>query len=126
VAVAPETALSFHRRAEAFYTRLVQRRFNTLETFNDPVLREHFASVDLFFDYYADLAQSLSDARFEKSRPLAVAVEEFLFEDERRARVQLRFVGADARPLRPGMSTLIREDRWERDEGTWWIIPGKL
>lgn len=126
VAVGPETALAFHRRAEAFYRRLIQRRFNTIETFNDSVLREHFASVDLFFDYYADLAQSLADAHFEKSRPLEVEVEEFLFEDRERARVQLRFVGADDRPLRPGKTTLVREDRWERSEGTWWITPGKL
>ena len=69
IAVSPATALSFHRRIDAFYRRLTRRRFNALETFNDPVLRDHFHSQDLFFDYYADLAESLAKAHFEKSRP---------------------------------------------------------
>ena len=50
VAVSEESALSFQRRIDAFYRRLIQRRFNTLETFNDPVLRDRFRSPDLFFD----------------------------------------------------------------------------
>ena len=124
--VAPETAIEFHRRAASFYPRLIQRRFNTLETFNDPILRAHFRSPDRFFDYYADLAESLSAAHFEKSRPKSVGVEEFVFEDADRVRVQVRFVGDDNRPLRPNEVVLIRLDRWERTEGRWWIAPGKL
>ena len=126
IAVSPETALSFHRRIEAFYQRLTQRRFNALETFNDPVLRDYFHSRDLFFDYYAGLAESLAEAHFEKSRPRRFEVQEFLFEGGDRARVQVRFVGGDRRPLRPGTVTLIRRDRWELAEGGWWITPGKL
>lgn len=126
VAVDSETTLSFHRRVEAFYRRLIQRRFNALETFEDRMLRDYFHSPDLFFDYYADLAQALADAHFEKSRPLAFEVQEFLFEDAGRAQVQVRFAGEDGRPLRPGKVSLVRRDRWERAEGSWWIIPGKL
>ena len=126
VAVDSETALSFQRRVEAFYGRLIQRRFNALETFGDLMLRGYFRSPDLFFDYYADLAQALADAHFEKSRPLSFEVQEFLFEDAGRAQVQVRFAGEDGRPLRPGRVSLVRRDRWERAEGSWWIIPGKL
>ena len=126
VEVSPLEAIDFHGRIETFYRRLVQRRFNALDTFNDPVLRDYFRTPDLFFDYYADLAQALSHAHFEKSRPLAYEVQEFLFEDPARARVQVRFWGGDARPLRPGQVSLIRRDRWERSEDGWWITPGKL
>jgi len=126
VAVDADTAIAFQRRAEVFYQRLIQRRFNTLETFNDPVLREHFRSNDLFYDYYADLAQNLDEAHFEKSRPLEVEVQEFLFDTPEEARIQVRFVGDDGRPLRPGTVALIRRDRWERTDGGWWLVPGKL
>jgi hypothetical protein len=125
-AVAGETALSFQERAEAFYGQLIQRRFNALETFNDPVLRQHFQSLDLFFDYYADLATALDDANFEKSRPTQVTVEEFVFENETRVRVQVRFTGEDDRPLRPNRVGLVRLDRWERADQSWWVEPGKL
>lgn len=126
VAVPSASALTFHELTDDFYGRLVQRRFNTLETFNDSALRSRFRSEDLFFDYYADLAQHLDDAHFEKSRPLSVEIEEFLFEDAGHARVQVRFVGEDDRPLRPGSCVLIRRDRWELAEGQWWVVPGKL
>lgn len=126
VAVDADTAIAFQQRAEVFYQRLIQRRFNTLETFNDPVLREHFRTKDLFYDYYADLAQNLSEAHFEKSRPLRVQVQEFLFDTPDEARIQVRFVGDDGRPLRPGRVALIRRDRWQKADGGWWLVPGKL
>src|SRR5262245_62653439 len=74
VQVAPALALALHQGTESFYGQLVQRRVNALETFNDPLLRKFFRSEDLFFDYYAELAQSLAEAHFEKSRPYAVEV----------------------------------------------------
>ena len=126
VGVAGEYALEFLERAEVFYGRLIRRRFNTLETFNDTVLRDHFQTSDAFFDYYAELADNLHGAYFERTRPLEVEVEEFLFENRFRARVQVRFRGADRRPLRPGAVALIRLDRWERMDGRWWIRPGRL
>ena len=126
VGVAGGYAIDFLRRTETFYKTLIRRRFNTLETFNDRVLRDHFQTPDAFFDYYADLAQSLHEARFERSRPADVEVEEFLFENRFTAQVQVRFVGEDNRPLNPGTAVLIRLDRWERVDGRWWIRPGKL
>ena len=126
VAMEPVEVLSFHQRAETFYGRIVKRRFNTLETFNDPILRRHFQSADLFFDYYAGLAETLDAAHFEKSRPLSVEVQEFIFEDPSRVRVQLRFTGHDDRPLRPDRTHVIRLDLWERADNAWWITPGKL
>ena len=114
VGVSGEYALDFLTRAETFYGRLIRRRFNTLETFNDNVLRDHFRTPDAFFDYYADLAQTLDEANFERSRPESLLVEEFLFENRFRALVQVRFLGDDDRPLRPGRAALVRLDRWER------------
>jgi len=126
VGVAGGYAIDFLRRTETFYTTLIRRRFNTLETFKDRVLRDHFQTPDAFFDYYADLAQSLHEARFDRTRPTDVEVEEFLFENRFIAQVQVRFVGEDSRPLNPGKAVLIRLDRWERVDGRWWIRPGKL
>ena len=126
VGVSGGYAIDFLQRTETFYTTLIRRRFNTLETFNDRVLRDHFQTPDAFFDYYADLAQSLAEARFERSRPIEVQVEEFLFENRFIAQVQVRFVGKSSRPLDPGTAVLIRLDRWERVDGRWWIRPGKL
>ncbi len=118
--------LVFRQRIHAFYQRLVQRRFNTLETFNDVVLRAHFRNPESFFDYYANLAESFSAAHFEKSRPVSVAIHEFVFDDPDRVRVQIEFVGEDDRPLRPNKVVLIRQDRWEQSAGNWWVAPGKL
>jgi hypothetical protein len=126
VAVSPDTSLSFFLQANVFYTRLIQRRFNTLETFNDPVLRDQFRTQNRFFDYYADLAQNLRDAHFERSRPIEVAIQGFIFESSQLVRVQVRFVGEDNRPLRPNRVSLVRLDQWERADGRWWMTPGKL
>jgi hypothetical protein len=124
--VDPQDALAFQERAESFYRRLIQRRFNALETFNDPFLREHFRTLDRFFDYYASLATALDEANFEKSRPTTVAVLEFVFESESAVRVLVHFRGDDDRPLRPNQVDLVRLDRWERDDARWWVTPGKL
>jgi hypothetical protein len=126
VAVAPELALALRRRVEGFYLRLAHRRFDTIETYNDFIMRDHFASLDLFFDYYADLAEDLTRAQFERSAPTDVEVLEFLFEDPKTAQVLVRFRGRDGRPLRPGGVELVRTDRWEWADGTWWVRPGKL
>ena len=126
VAVAPEVALGLRHRVEGFYLRLAHRRFDTLETYNDFIMRDHFQSLDLFFDYYADLAEDLAAARFDRSRPTGVEVLEFLFEDAKTAQVLVRFTGDDGRPLRPGTVELVRTDRWELAEGTWWLRPGKV
>jgi hypothetical protein len=126
VAVSPDSSLSFYFQANAFYARLIQRRFNTLETFNDPQLRDRFRTENRFFDYYADLAQCLHDAHFERSRPIAVEIDGFVFESSEAVRVQVRFVGEDNRPLRPNQVVLVRLDQWERADGRWWLTPGKL
>lgn len=126
VAVSGDYAIEFSQRAESFYKTLIRRRFNTLETFNDRGLRDHFQTLDVFFDYYANLAESLQAANFERSRPTEVDVEELLFENRFIALVQVRYVGADSRPLNPSATALIRVDRWERIDGRWWIQPSKL
>ena len=108
-----------------FYLRLAHRRFDTLETYNDFIMRDHFASLDLFFDYYADLAEDLAAPHFERSRPTGVEVLEFLFEDAQDRTGARALRGDDGRPLRPGSVELVRTDRWELADGTWWVRPGK-
>jgi hypothetical protein len=126
IAVPAEVALALRRRVEGFYLRLAHRRFDTLETYHDFIMRDYFSSLGLFFDYYADLAEDLALAEFERSRPTGVEVLEFAFEDPRTARVLVRFRGNDGRPLRPGSVQLVRTDRWEWADDTWWVRPGKL
>lgn len=126
IAVPADMAIDLGGGTAVFYEQLVQRRVNTLETFNDPVLRKFFRTEDLFFDYYADLAQSLADAHFEKSRPFAIEVQEMIFENTARAQVQVLFRGYDSRPLRPNRVSLVRRDRWQYEQEAWWITPGKL
>jgi hypothetical protein len=121
-----DTSLSFYVQAQAFYARLVQRRFNTLETFKDPLLRASFHTENRFFDYYADLAQTFREAHFERAKPIEIEIEGFVFESPDAARVQVRFVGGDNRPLRPNKVSLVRLDRWERADDRWWMTPGKL
>lgn len=121
-----ELVLDFQQRASTFYGRLAQRRFNVVSTYQDEVLRDHFQSDEDFADWYADLAQALADAHFERNRPLALEVLEFAVDEPGRARVRVRARGDDGRPLRPGATVTEREDRWERVGGRWWIVPGRL
>jgi hypothetical protein len=121
-----EGVTAFHARALTFYERLSHRRVNTYATYQDRVLREYFRDEQAFADYYADLADSLDDAHFEQNRAVSVEVAEFVFEGPGRALVRVKLVGEDGMPLRPGETEVEREDRWERREGQWWIVPGKL
>ena len=116
----------FHGRASGFYGRLAHRRFNTLATFKDRVLREYFRSEGDFADYYADLADGLRTGHFERSTPLGLEVVEFLIDGPGRARVRIRIAGENGLPLRWWETEIEREDRWERRRGRWWIVPGKL
>lgn len=122
--VAPEIALAFQERAEAFYGRLIRRRFNALETFSDRALRARFRTEDAFFDYYAELANVFDEAHFERSRPTEAIVVDFLFDTPTSALVQVRYTGEDDRPLRPNSVSLIQIDRWDQHEDGWWITPG--
>jgi hypothetical protein len=115
----------FYARASEFYRRLEGRRFNSIASFRDAGLREYFGTDQSFVDYYADLADDLSTASFERSVPLHTDVEEFLVDAPGRARVKVRIVGEDGRPMRFWATSVEREDRWERREGRWWIIPGR-
>lgn len=124
--VGNEAVVEFHERANTFYARLAKRRFNTLATYRDERLREYFRTDAAFSDYYADLAQTLQDFHFEKNRPVRLAVRDFVFEGPGRAKVTVRIEGANGLPLRPGKTVYLRQDRWERLEERWWIIPGKL
>jgi hypothetical protein len=121
-----EGAALFYERSSTFYARLARRRFNTLSTFQDEALRDFFQDEDSFSDYYADLAQDLVEAHFEQNRPLALRVVEFRLGAPGEATVVTRIIGNNGLPLRRGQTTLEREDRWERLQGTWWLVPGRL
>ncbi len=116
----------FHARATTFYDRLVLRRINAVGTFKDRRLRAFFRTEQAFSDYYAELAQLLADAHFERNRPLAAQVAEFSFDGPGRARVLVRLTGDNGLPLRYGTTVVERYDRWERSDDQWWIVPGKL
>jgi hypothetical protein len=118
--------VEFHQRASVFYGRLAQRRFNVIASFRDQVLREYFRTDRAFSDYYADFAQDLDEAHFERNVPTVLEVTEFRFEGPGDARVRVRIEGKNGKPLRVGGVEVDREDRWERVGGTWWIVPGKL
>jgi hypothetical protein len=118
--------VEFQQRAQAFYDRLSLRRFNTHASYTDAVLREHFRTPEAFYDYYADLAHSLDQEVLEKNRSVLAEVLEFALEAPGRARVQVSLRGDNGRPLRWWSKAVEREDVWERLDGTWWLVPGKL
>lgn len=126
VEVDSEAITSFYERAASFYARIAGRRFNTLSTYRDEVLREYFRTESAFADYYADLAADMADAHFERNRPVLLEVVEMRLSGPGEAEVVARIVGEDGRPLRPGETRIERVDRWERVGGSWWIVPARL
>jgi len=123
--VEDRAVLAFYERASSFYGRLARRRFDSIQTYQDEALRDHFQSEEAFADYYADLTGALVEAHFEKNRPLSLEILELRLEGPGRARVSTVFLGEDGRPLRRGQVRLERTDRWERIDGAWWIVPGR-
>ncbi len=127
VLVVEDPAVSeFYVTAQTFYDRLEGRRFNSITTFRDGLLHEYFRDEEDFSNYYADLAHDLTDANVRRNLPLGASVQEFLVEGPGTARVRVRIWGKNALPLRFWRVAVEREDRWERHEGRWWIIPGEL
>ena len=114
------------RLARVFYTRLINRRFNSIATFHDPALRELLASPEAFADYFAALADALTVAHFEALRPTGLWLEQIAVLESDAVLVTVRYVGQNSLPLRWWSVELVRTDRWERTDGRWWIIPGKL
>ena len=112
--------------AQVFYTRIINRRFNSIATNHDPALRELFVSPEAFADYFAALSDALSVANFKAMRPTDLRVEQIDLAEAEVALVTVRFRGRNSRPLRFSSVELIQTDRWEFRGGRWWIIPGKL
>lgn len=109
-----------------FYVRITDRRFNSLSTFYDPALRELFMSPEAFADYFAALADALTLAHFEALRPHAVEILRLEVHGENVVLVTHRYRGENSLPLRFSSVELERVDRWERTDGRWFVIPGKL
>ncbi len=125
VVEAPEIR-AFFERAARFYSLLTLRRFNSHATFRDPKLREFFRSEQAFSDYYADLAQDLAEAHFEQRRPVYTEVVDVALEAPGVAVVTVVIRGDNGQPLRWWDTVLERRDRWERIDGAWWLVPGKV
>jgi hypothetical protein len=114
------------RLARVFYTRTINRRFNSIATFHDPALRELFGSPEAFADYFAAFADALQVAHFEALRPTQAFLERIDVLEPDAVLVTVRFRGENSLPLRWWSVELARTDRWELSDGRWWIIPGKL
>jgi hypothetical protein len=115
------------RLARDFYSRLENRRFNSLATFQDPGLREFFRTTQSHSDYYAELAFVLELTAFEASRPTRVRILSTERESANRVRMYVLFTGENGLPLRWWEIDMLREDIWETDaSGRWWIVPGKV
>ena len=112
--------------ARVFYTRIINRRFNSIATFHDPALRELFSSPEAFADYFAALTDALNVAHFEAVRPTELSVEQLDALESDVVLVTVRYRGENSLPLRWWSVELVQTDRWERNDGRWWIIPGKL
>ena len=117
----------FYARATEFYDRLEGRRFNSVASFRDAGLREYFESDQSFTDYYADLADDLATANFERSVPLDAEVRGV---PRRRARSrprQDRTIDGRGRPAAPVLVHLDSSGRIAGSgaPGSWWIVPGK-
>lgn len=124
--VSDEAVTSFYLRADAFYSRLIERRFNANMTYQDEELRAFFRTSNEFSDYYASLADGLETAHLERSHPLTAKVQEFVFEGNGRAHVVYRVTGNNGLPLRWWKVKIVRKDYWERIGGQWWLVPAKL
>jgi len=114
----------FNAKAVAFYQRLEGRRFDSIASYRDPGLREYFENEQTFSEYFSALAQDLVEAHFEHNAPLTTDVQEFTVEGPGRAHVRVKIRGDNGLPMRFWSTSLTREDRWERREGRWLIIPG--
>jgi len=114
------------RLAQVFYTRILNRRFNSIATNHDPALRELFGSPEAFADYFAALVDALSVAHFEALRPTELSVDQLDVLEADVILVTVLYRGRNSLPLRWWSVELSQTDRWERSDGRWWIIPGKL
>lgn len=112
--------------SRVFYVRITDRRFNSLSTFYDPALRELFKSPEAFADYFASLADALTVSHFEALRPWAVEILRLDVLSPNLILVTHRYRGDNSLPLRFWSVSMERVDRWERTDGRWFIIPGKL
>jgi hypothetical protein len=112
--------------SEIFYQRMVDRRFNSKATYDDPGLREFFRSAESFSDYYAALAEALELTYFESHRPRVINLLGMKREGLNAVRVRVYMRGRNRLPLRFWATSVVREDRWEYAQGRWWVIPGKV
>ncbi len=122
--VADQEVELFYQRARTFYQHLEGRRFNSVTTFRDRFFRDYFRDEAAFANYYAGLAQDLVEINLQRNQPVFTDVQEFLVDGPGTARVRVRIGGENGLPLRFWSVSIVREDRWERHDGHWWIVTG--
>lgn len=124
--VADPEAAAFYARARAFYAQFAGRRFNTLTMYREPAFREYFQNEQAHADYYADLASAMRAANISQQKAFALEVVELRVVGPGQAVVQTRVVGENDLPLRWWNAEMQREDKWERHQGAWLVVPGRF
>lgn len=116
----------FAERIDDFYRSFENTPLDLRSTFEDPERRAYFASEEDFSAYYASLAAEARRALLRNSTAREVVVDEFRFESEGVAVVDVRFIGKHVRRLRMGDVELPRKDTWRLLEDRWVLSPDKL
>lgn len=116
----------FSERIETFYASLENVPMDAVRTFQNPELRDYFASEAAFMDYYSSIANQVRRSNMLNSRPDRVRVNEFRFESPGIARVEVQITGPYQRTLRFWGVELRRTDTWSRRDGVWVLTPDKL
>ncbi len=77
-------------------------------------------------EYYASLANQVRQAKFRYGRAEEVRVQEFRFEGDELAHVDVQIVGRHERAFRIRDIVIERTDTWRRSGDTWFLRPGRL
>jgi hypothetical protein len=129
--LAPESVeerevVEFAERVSRFYRMIEDRPLDSVMVYEGPELRAFFDDPREFSDYYASLANQVRSAHFRRGRAERVRIEEFRFDEEDLASVDVMLVGRHERTLRFWEIELRRTDVWRRIGGVWMLSPEKL
>jgi len=118
--------VAFAERIDRFYNIFQDTPLDIRATFDNPTLRSYFLSEEDFSAFYASLAAGARRSLLRNATPTRVEIDEFRFESENVAIVDVRFIGRHTRRLRFGEVEIARTDTWRRVDGRWILSPDKL
>jgi len=118
--------VEFAERIDGFYTIFEDTPLDTRATFDNPALRAFFLNEEDFAAFYASLAAGARRSLLRNATPTRIEIDEFRFESENVAVVDVRFIGRHTRRLRFGEVEIARSDTWRRVDGRWILSPDKL